>query len=310
MYRCIIKLRLYIKKLIFKIYEYNFYHKEYIQFIRINNMASKAKQTKAPTVYAFVLYNGFITRGCTFVTVSSTHPESEVDGEIVFDSYKQYYSDDVKGRYVKSVKSIDEIVQELSEKLENVVYTKDSIFLCRSNVTDVVKVLKEVTGAKQCSTMGVYATDEQETEEKATAKKVSPKTAKADEEVEDEESKTKKVAPKKIVSKKTKDVEQEEEQVEEDKPAKKVIAKAPTKPKVVTKPKVESEEEGEQEIEAKPAPKKVVKTAPKTIAKKVTTELDDDLEEDVVVQTKGKSAPKGGTKTQIVISDDEEEAEN
>ena len=276
-------------------------------------MASKAKQTKAPTVYAFVLYNGFITRGCTFVTVSSTHPESEVDGEIIFDSYKQYYSDDVKGRYVKSVKSIDEIVQELSEKLENVVYTKDSIFLCRSNVTDVVKVLKEVTGAKQCSTMGVYATDDQETEEKATtAKKVSPKTAKADEEVEDEESKTKKVAPKKIVAKKTKDVEQEEEQVEEDKPAKKVIAKPAAKPKVVAKPKVETEdEEGEQEIEAKPAPKKTVaKSAPKTIAKKVTTELDADLEEDVVVQTKGKSQPKGGSKTQIVISDDEEEAEN
>lgn len=276
-------------------------------------MASKAKQPKAPTVYAFVLYNGFITRGCTFVTVSSTHPETEVDGEIVFDSYKQYYSDDVKGRYVKSVKSIDEIVEGLSEKLENVVYTKDSIFLCRSNVTDVVKVLKEVTGAKQCSTMGVYGTDEQETEEKSTTKKVLPKTAKADEEVEDEESKTKKVAPKKTVPKKTttKDVEQEEEQVEQDKPVKKVAAKSVAKPKP-SKPKVETEdEEGEQDIEATPTPKKPVgKTAAKTTAKKVTTELDADLEEDVVVQTKGKSQPKGGSKTKIVISDDEEEAEN
>ena len=59
----------------------------------------------------------------------------------------------------------------------------------------------------------------------------------------------------------------------------------------------------------KPAAKPAAKPAVKTIAKKQTIELEDELEEDVVVQTKNtKTHPKAGSKTQIHLSDDEEEA--
>ena len=269
-------------------------------------MASKSKQVKAPTVYAFVLYNGFITRGCTYVKVTSAHPEADE-----FETYKQYYSDDVKGRYVKCQKSIDDIVEGLTEKLANVVFTEEEekTFLCKSNVTDVVKVLKEVTGAKQCSTMGVFETTEQETEEAKPAPKV---------------------VTKKVATKKQEVVEEEEEEEEQEikptvnkKPAAKatVVAKTATKP-VAKKPAakaVEEEEEEEPEVEVKPkkvVAKSVAKPATKTTTAtkpaskaKITTELDEDLEEEIVVQTKGKTPAKGGSKTQIVIPDDDEEEE-
>jgi hypothetical protein len=245
----------------------NIINKEYIQIIRINNMASKAKQVKVPNVYAFVLYGGVIKAGYTYVETSAQHPEAEQDGEILFDSYKKYFGNDLKGRYVKCQKPLEEITNSIAEALSEHKY-EESENLYKYNASDVVKVFKEVTGAKQCSTMGVYETTEEP----------------------------------------------------EEKPAKKVVESAPKKaagktPAKQTKNQVEEEGEEEQEIQAKPAPKKPAGKTPakptgKTPAKKVTTELDADLEEDVVVQTKGKTQPKAGSKTQIVISDDEQEAEN
>lgn len=266
-------------------------------------MASKAKQVKVPTVYAFVLYGGVIKAGYTYVETSAQHPEAEQDGEILFDSYKKYFGNDLKGRYVKCQKPLEEITNSIAEALSEHKY-EESENLYKYNASDVVKVFKEVTGAKQCSTMGVYETTE-EPEEKPAKKVV--------------ESAPKKAAGK-TPAKQTKNQVEEEGEGEEEqeiqaKPApKKAAGKTPAKQ---TKNQVQVEEEGEeeQEIQAKPAPKKPAGKTPakptgKTPAKKVTTELDADLEEDVVVQTKGKTQPKAGSKTQIVISDDEQEAEN
>jgi len=296
-------------------------------------MASKAKQVKVPTVYAFVLYGGVIKAGYTYVETSAQHPEAEQDGEILFDSYKKYFGNDLKGRYVKCQKPLEEITNNIAEALSEHKY-EESENLYKYNSSDVVTVFKEVTGAKQCSTMGVYQTTEEPKEkpakkvvesapEKAAGKTPAKQTKNQVEEEEGEEEQEiqAKPAPKKAAgktpAKQTKNQVEEEEGEEEQeiqaKPApKKAAGKTPAKQ---TKNQVEEEGEEEREIQAKPAPKKPAGKTPakptgKTPAKKVTTELDADLEEDVVVQTKGKTQPKGGAKTQIVISDDEQEEEN
>jgi hypothetical protein len=290
-------------------------------------MASKGKQSKAPTIYAYVLYGGIIKAGHTYVDTSSQHPEAEQDGESLFDSYKKYFGNDLKGRYVKCQKSLDEISEGINEALVDSKY-EDSDYIYKKNVSDVVATLKEVTGAKQASTMGVYETAEAEepkVEAKTpAAKKVVAKKAVTEEQEEGEEVKVVKTAKAKVATKaKPKQEEVEEEQEEEEakvvaKPAtKKAASKPATKPASKKAVQVEEgeEETGEVEIQPKTVQKKIT-VKPKTPAKtptkgKVTTELDEDLEEEIQVQTKAKTTAKTGSKTQIVIpDDDEEEVEN
>ena len=178
------------KKLIFEIYEDKIYIKDYIQIIRIINMASKAKQVKAPTVYAFVLYGGVIKAGYTYVETSAQHPEAEQDGENLFDSYKKYFGNDLKGRYVKCQKPLEEITNGIADALSEHKY-EESENLYKYNASDVVKVFKEVTGAKQCSTMGVYETTEEPEVKPTPAKKVAAKKAVSN--TEDAEEAPKKV---------------------------------------------------------------------------------------------------------------------
>jgi len=72
---------------------------------------SKTK-AKAPVVYAFVLYGGIITKGYTYVKITNEHPESEE-----YEKYKEFYGDDVKGRYVKCAKDFDEVKTAVAEAL-------------------------------------------------------------------------------------------------------------------------------------------------------------------------------------------------
>ena len=234
-------------------------------------MAAKAK---TPVVYAYVLYGGVMKGGYTYVDVSEQHPEVDL-----FDNFKPYFGD-IKGRYVKCQKPLDEIKEGIAEALAEHKYSDDSEYLYKRNMEDVVKVLKSVTGAKQASTMGVYGTKdteeaEQEVQPEPVKKTVVKKTAAKVEDV-DEPTPVKKTAPKTTVKKTAKVVE-------------------------------EVQEEEEEEPEVKPVTKKVV-AKPKTTSAKTKTVVEKDDDDEVVVQTKGKTTGKTGSKTQIVIpSEDEEE---
>lgn len=281
-------------------------------------MASKTKQIKAPTVYAFVLYGGIIKGGYTYVETSAQHPEVEQDGNILFDSYKKYFGHDLKGKYVKCQKPLEEITDSIIKSLSEHKYGEsDNIY--RYNSTDVVKVLKEATGAKQAYSLGGNDNSE-DTEEKTVVKKVPKKPVAKTEDTEEATPAPKKTVAKKTVAKKSVPVEEAEAEEAEVEEAEEVEEETPAPKKTVVKKTVAKKTvpvEAEVEIEAKATPSKKTLNTPakstgKTPPKKVTTELDDELEDDVVVQTKSKTPARTNnktstTKTQIIISDNEEE---
>jgi hypothetical protein len=267
-----------------------------------------------------------MTKGYTYVKVTAAHPEVDE-----FEAFKEYFGCDLKGRYVKCQMSLDELAQGVADALINVKYSEDSDYLYKLNVTEVVKTLKEVTGAKQCSTMGVYehtpavVQEEEETEDSKPVPKSAPKKAPV-----------KKTTGKSVKEEQEEQEEQEEEEQEEEpvkpvaksaakpvaKPAAKPVAKGPAKPAARQSVVVDEEEEEEEEQEIVPVPKSTGKSAAKPVSKPVAkvpakpagkkqsiAVEDDGEEEEVVVQTKNiKTQPKAGSKTQIHLSDDEEEA--
>jgi hypothetical protein len=211
--------------------------------------------SKKPTqvVYAMALYSGVIKSGYCYVQVTTSHPETE------FEKLRPYYGKDVKGRWVKSIKSQESLEEALKEKLSEHEY---SDFFYKLSTTEVVKVLKEVFSCNKCTTMGIYDKEEDDEEAASAApaapaatkgveKKVAAKAEPKAESKEDPKSKSKSEAKKepKVEDKSTKPkASKKEKQVvsedEEDTKKKVVKSKSTTKTQIVLS---DSEEELEEE---------------------------------------------------------------
>ncbi len=214
-------------------------------------MSKSSSKKPTQVVYAMALYSGVIKSGYCYVQVTTSHPETE------FEKLRPYYGKDVKGRWVKSVKSQESLEEALKEKLSEHEY---SDFFYKLSTTDVVKVLKEVFSCNKCTTMGIYDKEEDEEEAAAPAAPAAPKVtekkaaAKAEPKVEAKEepkskskSETKKepkVEEKSTKSKASKKEKQPVSEDEEDTKKKVVKSKSSTKTQIVLS---DSEEELEEE---------------------------------------------------------------
>ncbi len=214
-------------------------------------MSKSSSKKPTQVVYAMALYSGVIKSGYCYVQVTTSHPETE------FEKLRPYYGKDVKGRWVKSVKSQESLEEALKEKLSEHEY---SDFFYKLSTTDVVKVLKEVFSCNKCTTMGIYDKEEDEEEAAAPAAPAAPKVsekkaaAKAEPKVEAKEepkskskSETKKepkVEEKSTKSKVSKKEKQPVSEDEEDTKKKVVKSKSSTKTQIVLS---DSEEELEEE---------------------------------------------------------------
>jgi hypothetical protein len=173
------------------------------------------KTPKAELVYAYTVYGGVLKSGISVIGVTPSHPES------VFENLKKVYGDDIKGRFVKCTKDFEEVETEITEKLEEF-NMNDLIY--KQSVADIVKVLKEVTGATKCATMGIYKTEK-------TDKQANESESEVESEAEPEP-----VATKKTTKAVKKDAEAAPAKVKAEKP--KVAEKKAEKPKA-EKPKAE-----------------------------------------------------------------------
>jgi hypothetical protein len=271
------------------------------------------KQVKAPTVYAFALYGGVMTKGYTWVSFTDKHPEVDV-----FDGFKLYYGNDLKGAYIKCQKPLDGLKEEVLKELEQYKYSDDNEHLHKRNITEVKKVFKQVSGAKSAHVLGDSGKsqeDEQEGEEQEE-KVVQPKT---------------KPAPK-TTTKKVVEVEVEEEEAEEEEqqvqvkvkgktvPAKTTTTATTTTAKATTAKTTTATATTSKATTAKTQEKVPVKAPTKVVVSKTTTGKgtknqvveDEDLEQELEVKTvKPKVQAKGTKTTQIVVSDsDDDEDEN
>ena len=214
-------------------------------------MSKSSSKKSTQVVYAMALYGGVIKSGYCYVQVTTSHPETE------FEKLRPYYGKDVKGRWVKSVKSQESLEETLKEKLSEHEY---SDLFYKLSTTDVVKVLKEVFSCSKCTTMGIY----------------EDKEDKEDKEDDDVVPAAPKVAEKKAATKVA--------EVKEDTKGKgKSDAKAEVK-------KVEAKVE-DKSSKTKPTKKAVA-----------VSEDEEDTKKKVVKS-------KSSTKTQIVLSDSEDELE-
>ena len=268
-------------------------------------MASKTKTTKAQTVYALVLYGGVLKTQVCIVKVFTEDPEDE------FETYKEYYGSEIKGRVVKCTKALATVKDSIFTDLESYLIN-DSLY--KLSVTEIVKILKKATDAKKCTTMGVYETetDDKTLESSEDVKTTKTTKAKVVEESDEEVVETKTTTKAKTTTAKGKVKVESDDEVVETKTTK---AKTATKGKA--KAKVESDEEvveTKTETETKTKTKTETKTekqpVKKTVAKSKKVDLDEDLDDELEVTTKPKSkAVTQNTKTRIVLSDDDDEEE-
>ena len=117
---------------------------------------SKATK-KTQTVYAWLGYGGALKTGKSYITITTTHPETE------FEEAKKHYGHELKGRWVKSTQSLESLTESYNDKLEEHKYG-ESGNLYDISISDGVKILKEVFGCSKCSTMGVYEDKEDKDE--------------------------------------------------------------------------------------------------------------------------------------------------
>jgi hypothetical protein len=263
-------------------------------------MASKTKTSKAQTVYALVLYGGVLKTQVCIVKVFTEDPEDE------FETYKEYYGSEIKGRVVKCTKALATVKDSIFTDLESYLIN-DSLY--KLSVTEIVKILKKATDAKKCTTMGVYETetDDKTLESSEDVKATKTTKAKVVEESDDEEVVKTTTKAKTTATKGKVKVESDEEVVETKPKAKTVTTKGKAKAKV------ESDEEvveTKTDTETKTKTKTEKQPVKKTVAKSKKVDLDDDLDDEIEVTTKPKSkAVVQNTKTRIVLSDDDEEEE-
>ncbi len=237
--------------------------------INIYKKMSKTATKKAQTVYAWLGYGGVLKAGYSYITITTTHPETELD------AMKKYYGDEFKGRWVKSTQSIESLTESMKEKLEEHKYSGNLYKISASE--GVRNILKEVFGCTKCSTMGVYEDKEDKDEEEKEIKETK------------EVKETKKEVKEEAKPKDKKQSKAEPEDVKEVKKEKKQTAKAEPEEVKETKQAKESKESK--------------KTKPEAEKKKVK-KVDSDDEEEAPKKTK-----KSSTKTQIVLSDSDEDEE-
>jgi hypothetical protein len=212
---------------------------------------SKATTKKAQTVYAWLGYGGVFKAGYSYITITTTYPETELD------DMKKYYGDEFKGRWVKSTQSIESLTETLNEKLEEHKYSGN---LYKISTSDGVKILKEVFGCTKCSTMGVYEDKEDKDEEEVKeTKEVKEIKKEVKEEAKPKDKKQTKAEPeevKEVKKEKKQTIKAEPEEVKETKQAKESKKTKPEAEKKKVK-KIESDDEEE-------APKKTKKSSTKT----------------------------------------------
>jgi hypothetical protein len=209
-------------------------------------MSKSSSKKSTQVVYAMALYGGVIKSGYCYVQVTTSHPETE------FEKLRPYYGKDVKGRWVKSIKSQETLEETLKEKLNEHEY---SDLFYKLSTTDVVKVLKEVFSCNKCTTMGIYEDKEDKEDDdvvpvvpKVAEKKVAAKTTEVKEDTKakgksDAKVEVKKVEEKSSKTKSTKKVAAVSED-EEDTKKKVVKSKSSTKTQIVLS---DSEDELEEE---------------------------------------------------------------
>jgi hypothetical protein len=226
-----------------------------IVIYQIYNMAT----VKSTNVYTYAMYGGIIKGGYVVVGYTDRCPEDDF-----FDSFKEKYGYDVKGRYVKCSKPLEEVKTGIVEALTEYKYG-DSESLYKYNVTDIVKVFKEITGAKKANTLGVY--DSTESKPKRTSKKSKETASVAGSTDNESEVSVKSVKSVEVKPKARRNTKKTQEPVEE-----KPVEEKPKK--TVVRKSVAKKEELEEE------PKKPAK-ASKTIGKSkvVKVEIGDDTDE-------------------------------
>jgi hypothetical protein len=144
-------------------------------------MTTKSKKSTNFTYYGFV-YGGLMKQGHV------NFFETSEDVNTHFDHYKSYYSDSVKGRFVKVTEKHENFMEELAIKFSKELHNNNTLFEC--SVDNASKTLKEVTGAKQASTLGNdkdNATEKEETKKEETKKE---ETKKEESKVVEKKSKT------------------------------------------------------------------------------------------------------------------------
>jgi hypothetical protein len=224
--------------------------------------STKTVKAKVPLTFACVFYKGIISTGRCIVEFTNDAPE------VLYASLKKYYGeeeDGFRGKYIKCTKSIDEVKTEVHKRLKDKKIT-DIVF--KETSKEIVKILKDVCEKKQCTTMGVYTTDnssnkndesDDDEEEAPKKNKSTKKSAKTDKSDDDKEAK--KPAKK---SAKTDDSEDE------------APKKKPTK-KATKTPEPESDaSDSEEEAPKKPAKKATKATEPKKASQPVVTSDDED----------------------------------
>ena len=210
-------------------------------------MPAKSAKTSG---YLYMFYGGIIKLGNIYAGYIE-------DGDIEehLETYKQFYGNKVKGRYVKSSAPKDHF-DSLTEKF-NEFSEGDNVF--KVNTTNFVNGLREVSGSKTSKTWNVYPGTEEEGEEKNEVEE-------KEEEKPKKEATKKKATAKKVEEEVEEDAEEEAEEEEEEKPKKAPSKKAPAKK--ATAKKVEEEDKEEEEVEEEEEKKPAKKAPAKKVAKK------------------------------------------
>ncbi|AYV80084.1 MAG: hypothetical protein Gaeavirus8_15 [Gaeavirus sp.] len=271
----------------------------------------QAKQPKALPTYILAEYGGVLKERCCRIEVFDDEgPETRLE------SHKTHYGGELKGRYVKTVKPVDEVRHSLYAELAKVdkVAVPDSELLYRISITEATEIIKRVADVKKCTTLNVYSggTDDDASEKKPTPKSKTTKAkAVAETEADEEEVPVPEKKPKATKAAAA--------------PKDKTTTAAAPAPKSKSRKSVTTEPEPEETVEptiivkaiTKSKTAKVVKATASKTAKPVSEDDDAELEKTIdyspASKSKAKGAPnpketKATTTRQIIqVSDDSDD---
>lgn len=219
-------------------------------------MSNKNNKTK-PTItcYLGIVYGGLLKQGYTHVFCVEANSKTTVENH--FDEFKKYYGDNLRGRYVDCTSGdAKDNLKKFFAKVGQLKHGTDkNTMIMEATMTNLLKVIKEVTGIEKAHKIGFEEEDEGD-ETKTTAKKPKKSVNKSkdyeedneennEENNEDDESNKKSKSTAKKPNKKNKDDDEEnegdenldeeenekdpEEAEEEDEKPKKPTKKAPAK---------------------------------------------------------------------------------
>ena len=98
------------------------------------------KTSNEPLVYVSTYYGGIMKMSTAYVTVTTTHPEVELE------RLKEFYGNNVKGYYSKTTTSQNTILQLLKEKLTEKDQLSNNLYAISTK--EICKIIRESTGGK------------------------------------------------------------------------------------------------------------------------------------------------------------------